>query len=400
NNTITTELFTNATTASNKAFAAFITGNRTIDINNTAESSSVTLQETGRLLQGTQNFNLSNLQANEYALIGNPYASPVDLNQVFLNAGTANINRTFYTWDPTLSTTGGYATISWNGTDYDIIPLNTQQTQHIQSGQAFFVQATANSATNITFEENDKTISILNNVFGAGNGQIDKLKINLQKLQNGTPLTIDGVLTSFGPNFSKQILPTEDADKLFNNEEGITIRRNNKSLSIERRPYITNTNDTLFLALNRLQNNTNYTLNINPQNFDAGMQAYLVDKLLSTETPINLQSSSQDIIITSVQTNAADRWMIVFRGTGNLPNNALSLVATKKERDVQLTWNIANEQGVKEYELQRSADGTNFQAINAQNAQGKAEYKNVDTKANNGINYYRVKMTMLNDDVR
>jgi hypothetical protein len=401
-NTTTSPLFNSTATASNRAFALFLTGDRTISLNSTTAFNNTTLSSTGKLLQGTQSISLGNQAANSYHFIGNPYASPVDLNQVFLNAGTSNINRTFYTWDPTLSTTGGYVTISWNGSSYTITPSSgsTSQTQILQSGQAFFVQATANAATTIAFEENDKSTTTINNVFGVGNGQIDNLNINLKRIENGNLSTRDGVTASFGASYNKAVNFNEDAEKLFNNEEGITLKRGTNNLSIERRPFITNQNDTLFLALNRLQINTNYTLNINPQNFDAGMQAFLVDRLLSTETAINLQSSSQDINITSATATVADRWMIVFRGTGNLPNNKLSLVATKKDRDVQLTWNIANEQGVKDYELQRSVNGTEFTTINNQVASNKAEYNNVDTKANNGINYYRVKMTMLNDDVR
>ncbi len=396
NNTTNTTLFTSFNNASNKAFALFILGDRTIDLNNNTESNNTTLSATGRLLQGTQSFSLGTQTANTYHFIGNPYASPVDLNQVYLNAGTTNINRTFYTWDANLSSTGGYVTISWNGSSYDITPT-TAQTQHIQSGQAFFVQATATANTTVVFEENDKSTSNINNVFGIANGNIDRLNINLQRIENGSLSNRDGVMASFGAAFSKQVLMNEDADKLFNNEEGITIKRGTSNLSIERRPFITNTNDTIFLSLNRLVPNTNYTLNLNAQGWDAGMQAFLVDKLLSTETAINLQSSSQDINITSATANANDRFMIVFRGTGNLPNNKLSLVATKKDRDVQLTWNMANEVGVKEYELQRSIDGINFQAINNQIVSNKIEYTYTDNRANNGTNYYRVKMIMLND---
>ncbi|MFY7884497.1 MAG: T9SS type A sorting domain-containing protein, partial [Dolichospermum sp.] len=406
NNTTTTTQMLGANGGGAKAFAAFLVGNRSVDVNSATASGSLTLSATGNLLTGTQNINLGTLNANDYYFIANPYASPVNLTNVYNNTGTTQTNllQTFYTWDPSLSSIGGYVTLMWNGSGYTRTPLvGTNQTEVIQSGQAFFVQANASPSgtTTISFEENDKSATpSVNSVFGIGNGNIDFLGINLNRVNNGSLSVRDGIVVQFGAAYSKQVLANEDANKLFNNDEGITLRRGNKNLSIESRPYVTNTNDTIFLALNRLQLNTNYTLNLNATGWDAGMQAFLVDKLLSTETAINLQAASQDITITSSVATVADRWMIVFRGTGNLPNNKLSLVATKKDKDVQLTWNIANEQGVKDYELQRSVNGIEFTTINNQVASNKAEYNNVDTKANNGINYYRVKMTMLNDDVR
>ncbi|MFY7885277.1 MAG: beta strand repeat-containing protein, partial [Dolichospermum sp.] len=104
-----------STNTGSKAFAAFITGNRSVDINDLMASSAVTLLPNASLLTGTQTYSLGSLNTNAFALVGNPYASPVDLDLVYANTGTANINRTFYTWDPSLSGTGGYVTISWNG---------------------------------------------------------------------------------------------------------------------------------------------------------------------------------------------------------------------------------------------------------------------------------------------
>lgn len=385
-------------TSLNNAFAAFIPGpNGTAD--NT--SANVTLTSTGNILVGPKTFNYTAASGN-YALVPNPFASPVDLDAVY--TASTNIHRTFYTWDPRLggvSSTGGYITIQYNvGTmTYDIIGGTTDQTQIVQSGQAFFVQANGANPS-VVFNESAKSSTNINTVFGVGNGNMDRLRIGLQKPENGSLVTVNEVLLTNHNSFSKQVSFSEDAEKLWNNEENITIKRDGKFLTIERRPFVTNTNDTLFLGLSKLTPNANYTLNLHPEGFDAGLQAFLVDKLLSTETPINLQSASQDINITSATTNANDRWMVVFRGTGNLPNNKINLVATKKNNDIQLIWNIGNEAGIKEYELQRSTNGTNYVAINNQAASNKAEYNNIDTKANNGINYYRVKMTMQNEDVR
>ena len=403
-NTTNTTLFNNTATASNKAFVLFVTGDRTIDLNSITQFNNSTLSATGKLLQGTQTFALGSQAANSYHFIGNPYASPVNLNDVYSNAGTSNINQTFYTWDPQLgSGTGGYVTINRTGNNtFSFVPnTGTTQTQHIQSGQAFFVQATATASTNVSFEEDDKSSTNINSVFGAATNTTDNLYINLQKQKGSSMVTSDGVLASFGASNTKAVNWQDDAEKLSNNEEGISIKRNSNELSIERRPFITNTNDTVFLKLNKLTPNANYILNLQPQGWDAGIQAFLVDKLLSTETEIDLKSSNSNIGITSSTANAVERWMVVFRGTGTLPNRGFTLGAEKLgSNKVKINWEAKGEVGVRDYTLQKSADGVNYQNINTQAAKNStttSSYTYTDNNPVNGLNYYRVKTTQNND---
>ncbi|MFY7964508.1 MAG: T9SS type A sorting domain-containing protein, partial [Chitinophagaceae bacterium] len=168
---------------------------------------------------------------------------------------------------------------------------------------------------------------------------------------------------------------------------------NNKNLSIERRPFIVNITDTIYLAFNNLIPNTNYILDFNAQGWDASMQAFLVDKLLITETPINLQLSAQDINITSTSATVTNRWMIVFRGTGSLPNNNLVLTAIKQDKKVEINWAIKNEIGVNSYELERSVDGISFKTIGQVNAKGGGDYNFTDVNLPNTTNlYYRLQI--------
>jgi hypothetical protein len=401
-----TLLFTNTATTSNKAFASFIVGDRTPSNLIIPNSNNTTLNATGKLLQGTQTFNLNSLVVDDYSLIGNPYASPIDLNAVYLNTATANINRTFYTWDPLIGTglnTGGYVTISWDGiSGYDIVPPSTTQTQHIQSGQAFFVQAAASNAA-VSFEENDKSSNSTNNVFGIANNTTDKLFINLQKNTGSSLITTDGVLSSFGAAYSKAVLWSEDAEKLSNNEESITLIRGSNWLSIERRPYISTNADTLFLRVNNLTLNSAYAFQFKPQNWDAGMQAVLVDNLLFTETPINLQASNT-IQFTATATNLNNRFIIIIKNIGMLYSNSLNVQAERKEKSVLINWNISNEKDIKEYWIERSLNAKDFEEIGVQKADGYANYSFTDNTlsvTNNTITvvYYRIKSLLNNDKI-
>lgn len=402
NNTISESLNrTNAFTGS-KAFAAFVVGNRSLDINSTTASSDVTLASKGRLLTGNQTINLGNINANDYALIGNPYPSTVDLNQVYLNAGTNNIKRTFYTWDPNLSSTGGYVTISWDGLSaYDIIP-NSNQTQHIQSGQAFFVQATNSGTATVAFDENDKSSNSIPQVFSLNNGKIDKLLINLQCLQQGNISKRDGVMVSFGANYSQQILPTEDAEKLYNNEEGISIVNQNKNLSIERRPFTGYINDTIHLNFNKLLPNTNYQLEFLPFNFDASIQQIkLIDNYLHTQT--NLSKSNTNIVAFTINTQAQSfangRFKLVFNANAPLINQALTLnsVLCNSQSVHVLTINQAAQ--FKQYELQESDNGIEYKTINIENSINLPTVTFNVSKTLANTTYFRVKATTLNDKI-
>ncbi len=399
-----TLLFTNTPTTSNNAFASFIVGDRTASNLIIPNFNSTTLSATGKLLQGTQTFNLNTLVVDDYALIGNPYASPVDLNAVYLNSATNNIYRTFYTWDPLIGTglnTGGFVTISWDGINgYDIVPPTTAQTQHIQSGQAFFVQAAANNVA-VSFEENDKTTNSINTVFGIANNTTDKLFINLQKNTGSSLITTDGVLGSYGSAFSKAVMWNEDAEKLNNNEESIALVRGSNSLSIERRPYITDA-DTLFLRVSNLTLNTAYAFQFKPQNWDAGMQASIVDNVLFTETPISLQTNNT-IQFTATATNLNNRFFVIVKNAGTLFSNTLHIQAQVKDKSVIIHWNITNEKDIKEYRIEKSFNGKDFEELGVQKAIGNINYSFTDNMLNtinnaiDGIVYYRIKSILINN---
>ena len=67
-------------------------------------SAATTLKATGELITG--NVVHSAIINSKHTLIGNPYASPLDPSKV-LNGGV-NLTPSFWVWDPSLATTGGY----------------------------------------------------------------------------------------------------------------------------------------------------------------------------------------------------------------------------------------------------------------------------------------------------
>jgi Secretion system C-terminal sorting domain len=76
-----------------------------------------------------------------------------------------------------------------------------------------------------------------------------------------------------------------------------------------------------------------------------------------------------------------------------LPVNFIYTKALRQNNSVQVEWQTANEINVKNYEIEKSADGIHFTAAGTLNAKGTAanNYSWIDISPANGNNYYRIK---------
>lgn len=70
----------------------------------------------------------------------------------------------------------------------------------------------------------------------------------------------------------------------------------------------------------------------------------------------------------------------------------LEFMAVKQGTAAKLTWKVTQEENVARYELERSADGINYSAINSQSRNGSNMYLHTDIQPATGINYYRVRI--------
>lgn len=76
-------------------------------------------------------------------MLGNPFACAVD----WATMSKTDLENTYWGWDPNLSSTGGYVTVSTLG-DVTLVSPYTGSTglnQYIQSGQGFFVRTSGSS---------------------------------------------------------------------------------------------------------------------------------------------------------------------------------------------------------------------------------------------------------------
>ena len=384
-------LFSNASGDSSASipYFVFLRGNRNITPAMSSLSTSVTISAIGALQTGTKHVPLP--VGYTMSIVANPYPAPLDLTQFVNDNPCLSIGgiSTIYYWHPNLSGTGGYTTAIYNGSSWQYSSLNSTNTQpgFIQSGQAFFV--VKNAATNmVVFKESQKATSFSSNsIFGNSNAA--SMSINLSK---GNTF-IDGVLSLYNNNFSTAVItPGEDATKLWSNEEGVSIVRDNKNLSIESRPAISGV-DTVYLFSRNLLGNTTYNFAINGNNMPANINGYLIDNYLNTKTKLNFASTC-NISFNTDSTLASDsscRFMIVLDNKAPLAVHEINLKASKKGLATLIEWNIINANDEAEYIVQKSIGNTDFTAIDSTPAINSDKYSFTDYYTVYGDNFYRIK---------
>lgn len=315
-NTKTAPLFT----TKNNSYFMFINGDRLAYSGN---ANTTTLSATGNLQMGPITFPTSTT-ADAFALIGNPYASPVDLHSFNQNNNTSNIKPSYYYWDPYLTGTygvGGYVTVSYdaNGNNELITPegggsASTAETRHLQSGQAMFVQTVSSGlgTATVTFTENQKSTTNVNNIFRTQGGNIETLRVNLNMISSGNSLLLDGIVAGFDKTYSATV-DNYDAAKFYNIGESISFIRDNKVLSIERRPLI-KSEDVLYLNLSNVKAGIDYQFEFTPDLNVLGVNAWLKDNYLNTTTAIdvNAKTTINFVVNNSAASKGANRFSIVF----------------------------------------------------------------------------------------
>jgi hypothetical protein len=327
--------------------------------------------------------------AGKYAVVGNPYASPVDFNNVTLN----NVIRRFYTWDPTLNTVGGFVVLDDVDDDgiYDKSVSGSAQTQIIQSGQAIFIQTYSNGPASITFNESSKSTSNNNLVFrpaGVGN----KLSATLYLLNaDSSTILADGAYAQFDQSFSDSVT-LMDAPKLSNVNENLSFVKRGVKLSIERRSIL-NASDTLFFNLSNVTQRK-YRINLQGENIvQPGQAAFLEDNYSGIQTPVNLNGNSivDFTVDTNVASTAPNRFQIVFRPSNVVPVTFVNIKALQQSNgNTMVSWTVFNETNIKSYQVEKSTDGISFSDVATVNARGVAQYNWLDANAIAGDNYYRI----------
>jgi hypothetical protein len=388
---------TNINIENEKGYMIFVRGDRKASSLNSPPTPTV-LRTRGKLYS-PQNLPATNkVPADKFQCIGNPYASAIDFSKI---KRSPEIENSFRVWDPEYYGVfgfGGYQTIS-AVTGYKAIPGGssiynvTSDYRNIQSGQSFFVHNFSGTEGSVSFSEECKMADAHHLVNRIASTEMIEKKILFTKLilQN---TVVDGNAVAFDKNYSNNI-DSDDALKINNSMENFGIKKHGQILIVEAHGEI-KANDTIFYNMENLSKQT-YKLLFIPEKIHTGMEAFLFDEYLKTETQINLKdTSSIDFSITSDASSAMDnRFLLVFKPI--LIPIEISFKASQKNANVFLEWKIKNEIDVKEYHIEHSSDGINFSLLEIISASNNStgSYNQVHRQPLNGANYYRIKIAKI-----
>lgn len=390
---------TNNTMVAGYPYRLLVRGNRGIDLsNNAALPTSTILRTTGNLQLGTVTYDNNSTPSingitGKYSFVGNPYACPVNWD----NLVKPGLSAYYYVWDPTLNTRGAYATYGNNITT----PSNSLIDQNIQPGQAFFVRTTAANPS-LTFNENNKT-SVHKSVYrGALSNPILSVQLLFDTIGT-TDQTADGFSVIFNDDFSRDF-GDEDAVKLINLDENMAIESCRSFFSIEGRPPLTSM-DSVQIHLSQLRQK-NYYLKILPMGFTDNLEVVMKDNFLKTRLSIEL---NKEIIVPFEISNdpassSPNRFIINFKPTWVLTTNIVELRASKKDSKVELFWRVNSTNTIEKFEVERSVDGRAFhkQATLSSNEQKDAlnNYNWIDYDNNHQNSYYRIRYYLKSGEIK
>ncbi|MBW7892917.1 MAG: T9SS type A sorting domain-containing protein, partial [Chitinophagaceae bacterium] len=323
---------TASTTVGNKPFMLFVRGDRGVSLaGSDVTPTNTTLRANGPLFIGDQTIPV---HATGFTAVANPFASPVN----FASITRTNVKNSYYLWEPRMGGSfglGAYVNISLNGTGYDIVPaLVNPDNQFIQSGQGFLVASTGDGGS-ITIKESDKSAGISHSStrntedgtetpFFAPAKNSQGLRITLQTINDDEVSTLDGILASYGRDFSSTI-DEMDVAKLPNLSENLALLRQGQQLMVERRSPIDEKGDTLYLNLYNTRQK-NYLLEFEPNDLTDIVSATLEDNYLHLSTPIKTTEKTQ--VPFQINTDAAssniDRFKVILvsrKSTDAIVNN-------------------------------------------------------------------------------
>lgn len=392
---------TAASISDEQGYFIYIRGSRAVTPSSSISAvDSTILRSTGTLYTGDQG--AIAVAADKFAMVGNPFASAIDLRNVATTGGCTGTS--FYVWDPKLAgaySLGAFQTLTPSGGNYVVVPgggsygaggsiVNT-----IQSGAAFQVQATGASGT-VSIGENCK-VSGSNVVFRpTSGGNPRQLFANIYADYGTEKKLADGNMIFFENSYAAGI-DELDSRKLYNFGESFAITQQGIELAVERKPAPVN-NDTIQFVMYNLKK-MNYSLQLYGNGLaEPGLLAFLEDRYRNSSTFLSFNDTA--VYDFTVDNNpgsySANRFYIVFRQTGVLPVKIVSLQATKENNQVAINWTVQNQENVVRYEVERSYDGRSFVKIAEAGVADSRTYSAVDNASPAGLQYYRIKCISIN----
>jgi hypothetical protein len=308
----------------------------------------VTLDVTGTIRSGSVTTPLQYTNTNDTAndgwnLVGNPYPCAIDWSAITKN----NITPFYYIYNPSSAS------------------YTVSNTGKIESGQSFFVQATAGGAS-LVFNESSKTTT-----GGAGLFKTMHNPFTVRLIKDA--ITYDEAVLQFSPAFKKTFRFDEDAIKLdLGGSASISFLEDKLKLHIQSVPFSQPAvSDTFVMNINGSAGT--YTLRLsNIKELPIDKNVFLTDNWLNTVYPIAADTALQ-ISITPDNASKGARFMLTFQPNTSLPAKLIAFSGNHEPgKGNRLFWTTASEENVREFIVERrNASDDIFTPIGAALATGK-----------------------------
>ncbi len=409
-------------------FLCFFRGNASLETpveltNPSYPALPATVTATGTLNQGQVVFkdwytptssNLGSSKEN-FNLIGNPYASAIDLGTIptattttgiyatpFNTTANTGITKFIYELNPVSHIFGVY-------TDDGSLPATNGASRYIASGEGFLVQAygaasqfifnetgKANSATADTDAHAMMVTKVDLAALNQGNtNPVIRLKLARDSVNN------EEIVLAFNPSAKTQYVINEDApNKPGQGKVGFSSNSSdNIQLVVNTMPL--QKSQTINLNVYG-QTNGLYTLNMAqvqalPAIYDVWlMDAYKNDSLDIKHNP----AYSFNILNSDPASFGTNRFSLVIRQNPALMVRLLNFTATKATGGAQVVWTTENEQNYTNFTVERSTDGgVTFNALGGFVSGALGTYSFLDKYPPIAANQYRLKMEDLNGTI-
>ncbi|RYZ56356.1 MAG: T9SS type A sorting domain-containing protein [Sphingobacteriales bacterium] len=224
-----------------------------------------TVDMTGAVNQGDVNFGMT-AGASGIIVVGNPYPSPIRLNNV---PGTVN---TIYYWNPnTNGNQGGWVTKTGTGMKITV-PM----------GGAFVARTSANTTVNWSFTENDKYASntAAGTFFRAEEADVLPQGVSLSILKGKE--FVDGLSVYFNDNAANTAEEGNDGLKLENpGTDFYSKSAEGAKLAVDTRPFVKG--QKVYLGLDKIDAGK-YSIAIDEWSVEKGTEVFLIDTYTGKNT--------------------------------------------------------------------------------------------------------------------
>jgi hypothetical protein len=391
--------------------------------------SSIAITSTGYLNQGPVTVNLwtspqsdgpatgklsfanATTTSKGFNMVGNPYASTIDLTALYNtnNNASTGIFPTIYLLNPDKNTGQGYVVYN-AATGASSLPTKSKLTnaalvassRYVVSGQGFIVQARSTS-TKLTFDETHKVPAQQRS---GGNLLMGLPKQEYAQSNFFMKMEQDSIVSDYcGIYFSN------------NNSDGYdendAIDLDAASPKVYMSSYTTDTRRTAINSMGDYTNGKNIKLYVNSvadglyklkieeiTNIDTLYDIWLMDKL--TRDSLDMRHNrvyTFRITRSDANTWGANRFDLVIRRKAVPPYQLISFSAEKVTEGILLKWKAYNEANYTGFVIEKQDGAKQYVPIYQLQSDGRNNYTYVDKNPVTGNNFYRLKQDDLNNKI-